>query len=482
VVPVSRPVNSHVSGVAYREGFSAKRERGQEGSRSSPVNWVVRGGFFAFLLYSTGIGLAFCSQLLIARVVSVDTFGLYTYVFSWMVILAYLCALGFDVALLRFVAAYETERAWPLLAGVIQYAQRRASAASIFVVVVGVCLVLALGMPIERRNTFIIGFGLVPILALLRIRCAVVRGLGGVVASLAPDRIVREGLLIGLVGIAALGWGWAIDAPVVMLATVTGAAVGLASTVLTLRLWRPAALSDVVPQHDASVWRRAAIPLVVIGATDVLMNRIGVILLGWMADIKDAGIYGLVFNITLLVTLPQLAVNTLFAPAISSLYARNDKGMMQVLVARAAACTLCGGAGIACVLYFIAEPLLVWFGPGYEAGLSALHILLVGQTLVTSAGSQLYVMTMTGHERGAAVLLVFSALGNAAVSHFFIVHFGLVGAAVAAAVTLVVWNAAMAVFLWRRLGLLPGIFAFARLPFMPQSGVRWSTQERREND
>jgi hypothetical protein len=40
--------------------------------------------------------------------------------------------------------------------------------------------------------------------------------------------------------------------------------------------------------------------------------------------------------------------------------------------------------------------------------------------------------------------------------------FGLTGAAVATSASLIIWNTAMAVFLWRRLQLLPGVLAMLR--------------------
>jgi len=79
---------------------------------SAPVNRVARGGVTAFFVYGVGFALTYCSQLIIARVVGVDTYGVYAFVFAWMVVLAYFSALGFDVGLLRFVPAYQAERAW----------------------------------------------------------------------------------------------------------------------------------------------------------------------------------------------------------------------------------------------------------------------------------------------------------------------------------------------------------------------------------
>jgi O-antigen/teichoic acid export membrane protein len=202
----------------------------------------------------------------------------------------------------------------------------------------------------------------------------------------------------------------------------------------------------------------------VIGGTEALMNRTGVLILGWFGDIKDAGIYSLVFNIAFVVALPRTALNTLFAPAVSSLFARKDQTTLQALVASAASRTLIAVAGIALVLAVLADPLLQWFGPGVEDGATALRILLLGQTIAAGAGSQLCVMTMTGYERNAAASLVVSAIANAIASAVFIRLFGLTGAAIATSLSLVIWNLAMAHFLWRRLGLLPGVFGLLRCP------------------
>jgi len=187
------------------------------------------------------------------------------------------------------------------------------------------------------------------------------------------------------------------------------------------------------------------------------MNRTGVILLGWMTNTRDAGVFSLAFNIAFVVAMPRTAVNTLFAPMIASLFARGETATMQVLVARTASWMACAGLCIAVPVFVLAEPLLGCFGPGYEAGAPVVRILLVGQIISVSAGSQLYVMTMTGQERRAAVLLLACAIGNAAATAVLIGLLGLVGAAVAAAASLIVMNATLAASLWRSLRLAPGV-------------------------
>jgi O-antigen/teichoic acid export membrane protein len=466
-VKMERFATRYVLAITDRLTNADGAEGRQESRAIEPIGRVARGGVAALFTYGAGIGLTYCSQLFIARITGVDTYGIYAYVFSWMVVLAYFSTLGFDVALLRFVPAYQVDRAWSLLRGVIQYAQGRAAVVGITVAVLGALAVVAGNATPVMRNTFIVGFGLVPILALVRIRCSVVRALGGVFASLAPDRIVRDGLLVAFLGIAAVsGLSWTITAPWVMSMTLISSAIGLGLTVFAMREWHPAAINSVSSVYDSAAWRRSAIPLLIAGATEVLMNRTGVILLGWFADTKEAGIYSLVFNIALVVTVPRVAVNTLFAPAISDLNARNDRATMQVLVTRAASWTLCAGLCVALVLFVAAEPILAWFGSGFQAGVPALRILLISQAIAAGAGSQLYVMTMTGHERSAALLLMSVAIINLIASVALIQWFGLIGAAGSTAVALIVWNGAMALFLWRRLRLSPGVLGI----FRPQFG------------
>src|SRR5262249_61686925 len=202
------------------------------------------------------------------------------------------------------------------------------------VILIGTCVIEGWVSSPELRRTFLAGFALVPIFALVRIRCSAVRAFGGVVSGLAPDSLIRDGTLICLLAIASVGLGWTVKAPFVMLAALIGSALGLICAGLAMRRRRPRAIDDILPAYEAATWRRAAIPLVILGATELLLNRTGGIVLGWITNTKDAGIYSLDFNIALVVTLPRVAMNTLFAPVISDLYTRRDTGTMQVLITR----------------------------------------------------------------------------------------------------------------------------------------------------
>ncbi len=433
------------------------------GRRTSDKRFAY-GSAAAFLIYFVGVGLAFLSQLLLARILGPDSFGIYVYVFACMSVLAYGSALGFQVSLLRFVSVYEAKQAWPLLRGVLQYAERRVAAVGMLVILTGTAGIMIRGetIPSELRNTFLIGFLLVPVWAFLWLRSSTVRAFGGVVLALLPERVMRDGLLLAFVVFASLGLNWVLDASTVMAATVASTALGLGVASLAMYRLRPKAVIEAVPEYDAKIWRQAALPLLIYGGADALFNRTGALLLGWVGETTNAGIYGLAFSISFLVVLPRTAVDTLFAPAISRLYAQQQFDELQALVIRAASWSLCAAAGIAVALAVVIEHLLAWFGPEYVAGADALRILLVGQVISASAGSQTHVLAMTGHERNLAGLIAASAAVNVVISIIMITQFGVTGAAWGMTISLVLWNAAMAMFIWRRLELWPGVYGVLR--------------------
>jgi hypothetical protein len=116
---------------------------------------------------------------------------------------------------------------------------------------------------------------LVPILALVRIRCAVVRAFGGVGSALAPDRMARDGMLVGLLLIASFGLSWAVDTTLVMLSMVISSLFALGCATFAMRRQRSHFTPPASPEYDAATWRRSAIPLVILAGTEALLNRTG---------------------------------------------------------------------------------------------------------------------------------------------------------------------------------------------------------------
>jgi len=288
---------------------------------------------------------------------------------------------------------------------------------------------------------------------------------GGIIAALAPERIVRDGLALAIV--ATVFWGslYRLDATLAMAATLLSSIAVLGLVRIAVRRLRPPALGHVKPVYAAEDWWRPTLPLTVITIADNLMSRSAVIALGLTGNTRDAGIFAAAFSVATVTALPRMAVAISFAPTVSALFALGDRTGLQSVTTKAAWLSLIGTACAAIPLLLLAHPLLAWFGRDFVAGAPIVTILVLGQVFAAACGPQQHLITMTGNERAGATILAACASSSFAGCVLMIGSFGMTGAAFATTLTLVGWNVAMAIFIHRSLHLMPGVLApFKAMP------------------
>jgi O-antigen/teichoic acid export membrane protein len=110
--------------------------------------------------------------------------------------------------------------------------------------------------------------------------------------------------------------------------------------------------------------------------------------------------------------------------------------------------------GVAVAGYWV----LGLFGKGFpESAYLPLIIILGGQCISAAAGPVGFLMTMTRYEREASWFLGVSALLNVLLSVALIPVLGLIGAAIASAVSTIAWNLSALVFVRTRLDVNPTV-------------------------
>lgn len=462
-------VDAAASGETFEGGFpptlGASRIKAVFAGNAREL--LGRASIAALAVFIVGAGLTCVAQLMIARIIGPDSYGVYAYVLAWVTLLGYLSTLGFHVSLLRFVPAYQAKGEWALARGVIQYSQRRIARTAFCIVLVGICGIAALrgSLRPELALSFLLGIATVPFLALHLIGASVARAFGGIIAALAPERIVRDGLALAIV--ATVFWGslYRLDATLAMAATLLSSIAVLGLVRITVRRLRPPALGHVKPVYAAEDWWRPTLPLTVITIADNLMSRSAVIALGLTGNTRDAGIFAAAFSVATVTALPRMAVAISFAPTVSALFALGDRTGLQSVTTKAAWLSLIGTACAAIPLLLLAHPLLAWFGRDFVAGAPIVTILVLGQVFAAACGPQQHLITMTGNERAGATILAVCASSSFAGCVLMIGSFGMTGAAFATTLTLVGWNVAMAIFIHRSLHLMPGVLApFKAMP------------------
>ncbi|MBZ9849992.1 oligosaccharide flippase family protein [Mesorhizobium sp. CA14] len=413
---------------------------------------------WAFFIYMAGAALTFVTQIAIARTVGPASYGIYAYVFAWIALLSYGSTLGFHVAVMRFVPTYLATKQFPMARGFILFGAKACIAAALLIAIVGAFIVTeeAHEFSPELAGSLLVGMATLPLVTVYLTGAGLVRAFEALISALLPERIVRDGLVLALVCTAASLTSWRLDAVDVMWMLLIASAV--AAGITAFAGWRhwPTDLSSAKPAYVFRDWWPSLLPIVIMVFIDTLMNRTAVMLLGWNGYVKDAGIFSAAANMAMLVALPRVAVSSAFAPTIARLSARNDLPRLQTVFAKATILSCAGGLTLAFPLLIFTETIFHLFGSGFASGVEVTRILVVGQLIAVAAGPQQQLLTMAGHERAAATLMSVSAIINILGCIGGIALDGVEGAAISTSAMLIFWSVAQAVYVYSRLGIVPG--------------------------
>ena len=206
---------------------------------------------------------------------------------------------------------------------------------------------------------------------------------------------------------------------------------------------------------DYSSWRQwvaASLPLLIIGVTQELLNQLEIILLGWLADARSAGLFSAASRLASLMPFALVALGVVSAPMIASAYHRADFAEMNRIAGLAARIAL-GFAAIAGLGLVVAGRFLLGiFGREFVQAYPALLILLVGGVINAFTGVVAYLLTLTGRERFALLIFV-GALAISLILNFLLIpRLGIEGAALASTSALSAWNLFMAISVRRLIG------------------------------
>jgi O-antigen/teichoic acid export membrane protein len=430
------------------------------GERRSLWTMLVKGTVGSVALKICSIGLSFVTGLLLARMLGAEGYGVYVYATSWVSMLGVLATVGMDNMLVRNVTAYKTRSEWGLMKGLLRRANQIALATSLALSLLAASLSWALGglLEAEALSTFWIALVLLPLVTLTALRQATMRGLYRVVLGQLPDSLLRPLLLVVLVGGAYLLFEENLSASGAMAMSVVAA--GIAFLVGTLMLYRslPRAAKEAPPVYRTRDWVWGALPLLFVGGMQVINTRIGVLMLGSLEGAEAAGVYAVAVWGADLIAIILVAGNMVLGPTFANLYAAGEVGRLQRLTTRSARVIVLCSLPITLVLVVFGHWFMLLFGQEFVEGRTGLAILSIGQLVNTAFGSVGVLLIMTGHGRDAAAGIGISVLLNLSLSAVLIPIYGLEGAAVAAATSLVVWNTLLAIRVHRRLRIYPAAF------------------------
>ncbi|OYR22782.1 polysaccharide biosynthesis C-terminal domain-containing protein [Brucella pseudogrignonensis] len=268
-----------------------------------------------------------------------------------------------------------------------------------------------------------------PILASTRFFAAILTGLGHPQLGHAPERFLRDGLPLIVLLIVVL-FGMSLGSSVFPLVLVClGAGAAMTATALLAQKMGYAPSAD---WSTAKVLRirlqSAAFWLMLLATGQLLLSRLGLLILGYISGVDAAGLYGAVLTVSEIGGFPAVATALLYAPAIAKAYRQGESPLMILQNARRA--TLALTLPLVVVSVFIGgDALRIFFGEGYDAGHFALTALLLVHVVRSVALFPQLVLSLTNGEKAALYCLGVGLIIEVAFVSALIPPLGLTGAA-----------------------------------------------------
>ncbi|MDQ6887065.1 MAG: oligosaccharide flippase family protein [Gemmatimonadota bacterium] len=447
---------------------------GQRGSRLSQLqellrteglaSTLARGTLWAFAINAFGTALSFAAQVLLARTSGQLQYGTYAYTLGWMNIVLLLAKFEFDGSAVRFLGAYHGQKAWSLLRGFLRRSAQWVTMLSLAVAAIAVVLlwIFRSSLPSTLAASFLIATALLPLTALLQLTSSSLQGLRRVVAAQAPTMVVRPLFFAGSILVVTQLLGRPMDAATAVGINCVTTAIVLVISVKLLRDAIPADVRSVRAEYDTREWWRVAAGLLVISTSQLILSQqADVVVVGTLVGKTAAGHYGAASQLATLVHFGVTAVLFMATPMIADYHARGQRADVQQLATLVGRVNLILATPVLAALAVGGTFALRLFGPSFVDAYPVLLVLGSSQMVLAIVGSLAgYLLSMTGHQKQAAVIIGGSAVLNLVLTLILTPRFGMIGTASATLTSVITRSIALTIYIRRILAVDPLPFRF----------------------
>jgi O-antigen/teichoic acid export membrane protein len=457
--PVATPAGSATTGA---ERLNFQTEMGRISRQSGTV--------FAGTIFTAVLGYAF--KVYLARVLGAEVLGLYALGITIISFMGILNALGIPHSAVRFVAVYSASKRFEDLRSLLWNGSWILLASNL--IFTGILLKEGPWIATHFYHAPQLA-RYFPLFAPLMVMSALNTFLGNALAGYrevgrrtvitrfvaSPTTMVLTAILIALGGGL---WGY-------LVAQIVSAVVVM--VLLITLVWR---ITPVAGRFldlkrlgvRGEVWKFAA-AMSGLGLMEFFMVQTDRVALGMYWGARMVGVYAVAATLIAYETIVLQSVNQIFAPVIADIHSRGEYVLLGRLFQTLTKWMLGLTCPLAIVMIVFARPIMRTFGHDFESGWLILVIGTCGQLVNCGVGSVGQVLLMSGNERRLVRVQVVMAPVMVLLCFQLVPHWGVLGAAIAAATTNIGMNAWNLIEVRKALKLSPYNRSYLKL--LPPIGI-----------
>ena len=407
-----------------------------------------------FMIRVVSAAMAYLSQVLLARWMGGSDYGIYVYVWTWVLLIGSMSDFGTAVSAQKFIPEYRANGEHALLRGYLSGSRKMTFGVSALIALLfaGLIHLLTPYMEVATVTPLYVGCLIVPAFVVANTQDGIARSYDWMTLGLMPQFIVRQALIIGFTA-GAFALGLRLDATVAMLASAAAVWIAMLGqmTIMNRRLSKQIEPGDKA--YDFRGWLATSLPILMVEGFYLLLSYTDVLVLQQFRASEEVGIYFAVVKTLALVSFIHYAMSATTAHRFSEYHASGDRERLSAYVAHAIKWTFWPSLAATVVLLTFGKPLLWLFGPQFVKGYDIMFIAAIGLVVRAAIGPVERLLNMLGQQKLCALAYALAFLLNLGLCFLLVPRFGGHGAAAATSIALTFETVLLFTITRKRLGL-----------------------------
>ena len=415
---------------------------------------LIQSAFGSFCLKIANSLLSLVLSVMLARILGVTKFGIFSLYLSIVGLLTVPSLLGAENILVREISIYRASGNFYCIKELLINSRRASLFFSFFLIFIVATIAAFLYPDRSKLVPFLMALIIVPLQTCIRLNSAVLRGLGHVLQGQLALTF-RPFILIVLVCLTYILYNRNMDLQIVLFLFIFSVIIMVTCTYMQIRRKLDLGPRSARTEFDKSRWIKSILPFVFLSIMQILNAEFSVLLLGTLQGATAVGIYRVAQHGSEIIPFCLIAVNMAIAPTVSELFFRDDKKRLQELIDKSVLFMLSFALPVMFFLiisgkWFISS----LFGFEYISAYYPMIILILGQLVNVGMGSVGLLLNMAGLERITAIGVTISSIICLILNTVLIPFWGPLGAALATSGSLIIMNISLSVWLHRETGIL----------------------------
>jgi O-antigen/teichoic acid export membrane protein len=407
-----------------------------------------------FIIRVVSAGLAYLAQILLARWMGGSDYGVYVYVWTWVLLLGSMMDFGISASAQKIIPEYRTSGEHALLRGFLSGSRWMTFAVSAVVslLLAGLIRFLAPRIDASEILPLYIGCLTLPAFVVANTQDGIARSHDWMRLGLMPQFIVRQSLIIGFTA-GAFTLGFHLGATAAMLASAAAVWIAMIGQMIVLNRRLGGHIEPGPKAYDFHGWLAISLPILMVEGFYLLLSYTDVLVLQQFRSSEEVGVYFAVVKTLALVSFIHYAMSATTAHRFAEYHALGDKARLSAYVAHAIKWTFWPSLAATILLLAMGKPLLWLFGPQFVVGYDIMFIAAIGLVVRSAIGPVERLLNMLGHQHICALAYALAFVMNVVLCVALVPRFGGHGAAAATSISLAFETVLLFWIVRRRLGL-----------------------------